>query len=189
MGIFSIFKKKKTDISEKKEVSGAGKEYSAKRKQELNEKLIHGGENELKRLREKIKQKEELKKEITVNNLEDLKNNLTKDKKEVLICLKESYPKFLSKQFISRKFSNQKELEDYALETIISFLNSMHLDLASRISELRKQGQKISYINLKVMYISSKLRLFKSEMNLKELKNILNSFKDAKFELEKFKDI
>ncbi len=156
--------------------SGSGTSFSKERIDEINRRLLEGGKEELEKMKLKYKRiDEEKEKSFSFRNFDNLISKLNnQDITGVLKVLKNKYPNFLSKGFFGGSFKSKKEVNELLEEEIISVLEDEYLDLKRRMSFLRKKGKKLVYTGWKLMFVSSKLKSFKSNINKKKLERILS---------------
>jgi hypothetical protein len=156
------------------------------RKTALINKLISGGESELKKLKQKQDAgKKDLDEVIILLGFDSLLSQVSSEYKNILQKLRATFPEFFARGLDNKKIKKHKELDLFVRQGVYSFLNQKSLDLSSRISRLRKKGKPLEGIYFDVMFLSSKLKLLKGDFDIKLLELILEKYTFCDTEIKK----
>jgi hypothetical protein len=97
----------------------------------------------------------------------------------------------LDKDFFTRgfvgSFESKKEVNSFFEERIFDFLKGIYSDLKSKISQLRKKGNLVTYIDYEVLSIPLKMKILESDFNLGNFLKIKSLIDFALKELSNFK--
>lgn len=117
---------------------------------------------------------------IKIKNLEELSKRLkNKDLIYILDFLKKEDYALLERLFLGKQFKSQSEFINYFKEEFVRFLNSEVNILKGRLSDLRKKGKDVSQLDLKIMAIPLKIRLFAATFSKKDFDKVTNLLKEA----------
>lgn len=86
-------------------------------------------------------------------------------------------------------YMNKKAILEAIKERVIDGLQEEFTELKSRISVLRKKGEDIFFIDMKLSFFPSKLHFFKADFSLKNYNVVKDIIFKTKKSLEKYKDI
>ena len=144
-------------------------------------------------VKKKVVKKPAVKKEVVkvpekigVKGVQDILNIVgNKDYFEIYKLVLGLDKEFFTKGF-SGSFDKKKEVKDFFKERIFDFLNGEYSELKSQISQLRKKGNEVMYIDYEVLTLPLKKRMLKAEFNLKSFLKVKEIIDFARKELKVF---
>jgi len=158
--IKKLFKPKK--ITRRKKIKDRRIIHRKKRKRKLESKKIRAGNKRLEEIFNALKNKE----------LKDILNYLNK-----------IYP---LEKLSSRKFDSEEELAKFLKERSVDFLHGRHHELKEEMSKLRKEGRDVNDVDLRLMSIPLKIKLFEVSLNKKDFYKVINLIEKVEKELKKY---
>ncbi len=124
---------------------------------------------------------------IEVKNVQDiLKIVGNKDYFEIYNLIFKMDKDFFNRGF-SGSFDTNKGIKDFFKERIFDFLKGVYADLKSRISQLRKKGKKVMYIDYEVLMMPLKMKMLKANFTLNDFLKVKEIIDFAEKELKEFK--
>lgn len=138
--------------------------------------------------KEKITKKSKGKGEliIRIGGFEDASNLIkNEDIRSILKYLK-SKNYSIEKLLKDRKFDSKKELIKFLKEILVSFLNDEYNELKGKVSTLRKKGVDESHIELRLMSVPLKIKLFEASFHKKDFDKVINLTDSIEQELKKY---
>lgn len=121
-------------------------------------------------------------KKIKIYSEEDIANNIKDPKlKKIYETLKIKNVIFL--KGTAKGFETEREVELFLVETTINRLNERFDALKSNLSKLRKKGVSIKILEIEVLLIPSKIKVFKSTLKEQDLQKVLSLFEEFEKEI------
>ena len=164
---------------------------------ELRKKLEINGE-ERKKLLKRVEERKKLEKNpqkiakapaIRISNFEELSDKLkNKEIDTVLDYFKTKKYSLLIKRISNRRFKSRKEIINFLKEEIINFLGSSHGELKDRISGLRKKGEDVTDLELRLMVIPLKINVFKASFYRKDFDKVVKLLDKIEKETKEYED-
>lgn len=96
-------------------------------------------------------------------------------------------PDFFKKGF-SGTFETKKELASFFKERIFDFFKERNDDIRSTITELRKAGKEVTYLDLRSLNLPFKMKVFLVHFTFEEFNKLNLLFKDVESFLKEIKD-
>ncbi|MBD3253222.1 hypothetical protein GF386_05800 [Candidatus Pacearchaeota archaeon] len=179
MGFFNFFKKnnekEKPDKEEfpKELDETAPKKISEERKKQISAKLLEGSQDVLKKIKSERKNEDEEK--IKFKDLEGALTSIN-DKKFLYVFnnFRANRKDFVIKNFSNMNFKSNSEVIDFLKEQVISFFNGIYMDLKDRLSDLRKKGKDVSFVEFKFLSLPLKIKLLNADFSEKNLGRVMN---------------
>lgn len=115
---------------------------------------------------------------IKISNEKDIMKNIDNPKlKKVLEVLQLKNIIVFGK--IEKSFENKQELEKFLIEGLIEYLKEKFEILKTKLSKLRKKGASVKMLEIEIMAITPKIKMFKATLNNVDLKKVLDLFEKA----------
>jgi hypothetical protein len=117
---------------------------------------------------------------IKIKDLDKLAKRIkNKDVAYIFEFLKKENYSLIEKMLLGKKFKSEEEFVEYFKEEFIVFLNSEVTSLKERVSYLRKKGEDLGGLDLKIMSIPLKIRLFSATFSKKDLDKVTDLLEES----------
>ena len=112
---------------------------------------------------------------IKISNESDIMKNLENPKLKKLFGILKLKNIVLFKE-IDKLFQNKREFEEFLIEKTMDYLKERYEALKTDLSKLRKKGASVKILEIEILSITPKIKMFKATLDDKDFERVLNIF-------------